>query len=134
MEIVQVRATVIPCAVSFTANQGDRLIIVNGVCLGVYTGEAPPVSKPKIQSSKEKVGSFDYVEVEKKLREILAKNKATVHTRDIAENIGVPVGDRWRFGNLIDKLIESKELVHVPEPSGKKSSRGRMVRLAGMEK
>jgi len=134
MEIVQVRATVVPCAVSFTANQGDRLIIVNGVCLGVYTGEIPSAGSVKVSDKKKAPASFKCKEVEERLREVLANNRALVHTRDIAERIGVSVKDRWRFGNLIDKLIENKELVHVPEPNGKKSSRGRLVRLAEVEK
>lgn len=33
MDIVQVRATVVSCATGFTAKPGDRLIIVNGMCL-----------------------------------------------------------------------------------------------------
>lgn len=48
---LNLKAMLIPVGRDFSARAGDRLIVVAGICIGVYTGEegipvAPPTAKP----------------------------------------------------------------------------------------
>lgn len=71
--------------------------------------------------------------MERKLRDILSRSKHPAYLKDIADKMSLPGKDRWKLGDIVDKLINSKELIHVPEPSGKKNPRGRMVQLASSQ-
>lgn len=46
MEQINLAGSVVVCGVAFSAKPGDRIVIVNGVCLGVYTGASPALTAP----------------------------------------------------------------------------------------
>jgi len=120
-EHVRVAAQIVTLAVALKdAPAGTRLIVVNGVCLGVYTGDAPaaaaPAKAPVIAKAASPqrggAGSGVYAKLRPAIRKLLSSDEHPMTSGQIANKLRLPVGtrDRNNLSVLISKMRTTGEL------------------------
>jgi hypothetical protein len=117
---VRVTAQIVDVARDFTARRGDRLMVVAGVCIGLYTGEtAKPTAAPAAKAPRKASKRRPHAEsraVRERIHANILKALAeapgrSISSADLAVKIGLGVDDeRHHYRNIVNALLREKRI------------------------
>ncbi len=114
MSEIQITAQIVTCAVEVIAEPGDRLVIWDGKCLGVYHQGDVIKSLLPIQ----KIKKHDVVITDRMIIDALGHGPMT--TMALADHLKVERGDmngRANVGNAVRRLMTARLVEQVPGDS-----------------
>jgi hypothetical protein len=129
---VKVTAQLVEVARDFTARRGDKLMVVAGVCIGLYTGEAkpatPPAAAPAPKRRKQRKATVSAEEGkrlradmrEKTLAALRAAPGRAMKAADIIRLLGLE-GDwpKHHYRTMINAMLDDKTLQASGHPKGR---------------
>lgn len=148
-ETLQVTATLLPVGQEIHAKAGDRLMMVAGVVVGVFTGTLPkpppalpasekvprtlhPAPPPKRQIAKgqNRFSADERAELGRRVLALFETKPGAHHSTELYDLLGFPRGNtRWKGQRVLDDLTERKLLTR--ERAGISTAAGFIYRLAG---
>lgn len=105
MKDIKLNATIIPVAAKFTASPGDRLLVINGSCIGLYVPDAPAARTKLAASSEATVTEEMVLDV--------TREHGPISANSISSRLGLEVRDKAAraITSYLIKVLLSKNLI-----------------------